>query len=173
MEKETKKKGKLSIGKKILIACWVLFFAGIFTVYKIFDMIADGKIGYLPPVEELLNPKSKFATEVYSCDMKVLGRYFQKGENRLYTPYSELSPHLTDALISTEDARFYNHSGIDGDALFRVAIKTIVMQKDAGGGSTISQQLAKLLFTKKPESGLERVKQKLTEGGVAGKLGKY
>ena len=172
-EKETKKKGKLSIGVKILIAFWVLFFAGIFTVYKVFDLIADGKIGYLPPVEELLNPKSKFATEVYSCDMKVLGRYFQQGENRLYTPYSELPPYLVDALISTEDARYYSHSGIDGDALFRVAIKTLVMHKDAGGGSTISQQLAKLLFTKKPKTGIERAKQKLTEWVVAAKLEKY
>lgn len=170
----TKKVGGLSIGKKILIALWVLFFIGIFSVYKLFDMIAEGKIGYLPPVEELLNPKSSEATEIYSCDAKVLGRYFLKGENRISTPYSEISPYMVDALISTEDARYYEHCGIDGDALLRVAIKTIVMRQDAGGGSTISQQLAKLLFTDEPaKSKWQRGKQKLTEWVVAAQLEKY
>ncbi len=171
---ETKKKGKLSVGKKILIALWALFFVGIFSVYKVFDMIAEGKLGFLPPVEELLNPKSSFATEVYSCDMKVLGRYFKSGENRTYTPYSEISPYMTDALISTEDARFYEHSGIDGDALLRVAVKTLLLGQNKGGGSTVSQQLAKLQFTKeRAKSKIERTKQKLSEWVIAVKLEKY
>lgn len=86
-------KGKVKVGTIILIAFWVLFFLGIFSVYMVFKSIADGKIGYLPDVEEMLNPKNKFATEIYSSDMKVLGRYFQKGENRVYTPMRR-SPHI-------------------------------------------------------------------------------
>lgn len=167
-------KGKLKVGTIILIVFWVLFFAGILSVYLVFKSIADGKIGYLPDVEEMLNPKNKFATEIYSCDMKELGRYFQKGENRVYTPYSEISPYLTDALISTEDARFYEHSGIDGDALLRVAVKTFLMGQDKGGGSTVSQQLAKLLFTdERAKNKWERAKQKLSEWVIAVKLEKY
>ena len=167
-------KGKVKVGTIILIAFWVLFFLGIFSVYMVFKSIADGKIGYLPDVEEMLNPKNKFATEIYSSDMKVLGRYFQKGENRVYTPYEEISPYMTDALISTEDARYYEHSGIDGDALLRVAVKTLLMGQDKGGGSTVSQQLAKLLFTdKRAKDKWERTKQKLCEWVIAAKLEKY
>lgn len=167
-------KGKLKVSTIIVIVFWVLFFLGIFSVYMLFKCIADGKIGYLPNVEEMLNPKNKFATEIYSSDMKVLGRYFQKGENRVFTPYEEISPYMTDALISTEDARFYEHSGIDGDALLRVAVKTLLMGQDKGGGSTVSQQLAKLLFTEvRAKDKFERAKQKLSEWVIAAKLEKY
>lgn len=167
-------KGKVKVGTIILISFWVLFFLGLFSVYMLFKSIADGKIGYLPDVEEMLNPKNKFATEIYSCDMKVLGRYFQKGENRVYTPYAEISPYMIDALISTEDARYYEHSGIDGDALLRVAVKTLLMGQDKGGGSTVSQQLAKLLFTdERAKNRWERAKQKLSEWVIAVKLEKY
>lgn len=167
-------KGKLKVGTIILIAFWVLFFVGLFSVYMLFKCIADGKIGYLPNVEEMLNPKDKFATEIYSSDMKVLGRYFQKGQNRVYTPYEEISPYMIDALISTEDARYYEHSGIDGDALLRVAVKTLLMGQDKGGGSTVSQQLAKLLFTEeRAKDRWERAKQKLSEWVIAVKLEKY
>ncbi len=168
------KQGKLSIGVKILIGLWIVFFAGVAAVYCIFNMISEGKIGYLPPVEELQNPKNKYASEIYSCDMEVLGRYFKSQENRVYTPYKDLSPYLIDALISTEDSRYMEHSGIDGRALLRVGFKTIILGKNKGGGSTISQQLAKLLFTEKmAQSKWERAKQKLTEWVIAVKLEKY
>ncbi len=167
-------KGKVKVGTIILIVFWVLFFLGIFSAYMIFKGIADGKIGYLPDVEEMLNPKNVFATEIYSCDSKVLGRYFKKGQNRVFTPYEEISPYMIDALISTEDARYYEHSGIDGDALLRVAVKTLLMGQDKGGGSTVSQQLAKLLFTdKRAKDKWERTKQKLCEWVIAVKLEKY
>ncbi len=167
------KKSRLSLGIKILIAAWILFFIGVLSVFAIFKLISDGKIGYLPPVEELQNPKNKYASEIYSCDMKILGRYFKEKENRVYTPYQDLSPHLINALISTEDARYYDHSGIDGRALFRVGVKTIAMGQDKGGGSTITQQLAKLLFTEeRAKDKMERAKQKLTEWVIAVKLEK-
>ena len=168
------KKGKFSLGIKILIGIWVLFFVGILSVFMIFKLISDGKIGYLPPIEDLQNPKSKYATEIYTCDMKTLGRYFMSQENRIYTPYEEISPYVVDALISTEDVRFNEHSGIDGRALVRVAFKTILMGQDKGGGSTISQQLAKLFFTEeRAKDKIERMKQKLTEWVIAVKLEKY
>ncbi len=168
------KKGRFSLGIKILIGVWVLFFVGIFSVYMVFKLISDGKIGYLPPIEDLQNPKSSFATEIYSCDMKTLGRYFFSEGNRIYTPYEEISPYIIDALISTEDARFEEHSGIDGRAIFRVAFKTILMGQKKGGGSTISQQLAKLEYTdERAKNKIERTKQKLTEWVIAVKLEKY
>jgi penicillin-binding protein 1A len=164
---------KLSIGKKILIAIWILFILGIIAIFTTFKLINDGKIGYLPPIEDLQNPKNVYASEIYSCDMKVLGRYFKSSNNRVYTPYEDLSPYLIEALISTEDARYYEHSGIDGRALFRVGIKTLLMGQDKGGGSTISQQLAKLMFTDEPASSrLQRMKQKLSEWVIAVKLEK-
>lgn len=164
----------MSVGVKILIALWVLFFIGVIGIYCVFNMISEGKIGYLPPIEELQNPKNKYASEIYSSDMKVLGRFFKSQENRVYTPYEDLSPYLVEALVSTEDARFYEHSGIDARALFRVGFKTVILGQSAGGGSTISQQLAKLLFTENyAKSKMERAYQKLTEWVIAVKLEKY
>lgn len=164
---------KIGIGIKILIGVWILFIIGIVAVFLLFKSINDGKIGYLPPIEELQNPKNKFASEIYSSDGKVLGRYFQSQENRVYTPYKDLSPYLIDALISTEDIRYYDHSGIDEKALARVGVKTLLMGQSAGGGSTITQQLAKLLFTPTAKTKWERVYQKLTEWVIATKLEKY
>ncbi len=166
--------GKLSVGVKILIGLWVLFFVGVVSVFVLFGKISDGKIGYLPPIEELQNPRNKYATEIYSSDMQVIGRFFKSQENRVYTSYEDLSPYLVDALVSTEDVRFYEHSGIDGRALFRVGFKTLLLGQGKGGGSTISQQLAKLLFTENSaKSKFERAYQKLTEWVIAVKLEKY
>ena len=166
--------GKLSTKTKILAAIWILFALGILTVYIIFVLIANGKIGYLPPIEELQNPKNKFATEIYSSDMKVLGRYFQSKENRVFVPYDELSPNLVNALIATEDSRYRVHSGIDSRALSRVVVKTVILQqKNAGGGSTITQQLAKQLYSPKADNFFDRAIQKPIEWVIASKLEKY
>lgn len=127
----------------------------------------------MPKIEELQNPKDKFASEIYSSDMKVLGRYFASKENRVYVPYEELSPHLINALISTEDYRFREHSGIDGTALFRVLVKTLILHQDAGGGSTITQQLAKQIYSVPAKSMMERAFQKLNEWVIAVKFEKY
>ncbi len=107
-------------------------------------IIAMGGFGKLPTFEELENPKSNISTEVISEDGVVLGSYFL--ENRSFVDYDELSPFLVAALVATEDSRFYTHSGIDFKSLFRVAFKTVLMGQDQGGGSTISQQLAKNLY---------------------------
>ncbi len=123
--------------------------------------------GNLPSVKELENPKSELATIIYASDGRILGRYYT--ENRVPVPYDSLSPYLVQALISTEDERFFQHSGIDFEALMRVAVKTLILgQQSAGGGSTITQQLAKLLFTGQRARDLkERAFQKLKEWIIA------
>lgn len=161
-------------GTKILIALWILLILGIVAIFALFHLISNGKIGYLPPIEELQNPTNKYATQIYSSDGVVLGRYFQSKDNRVSVPYEELSPHLINALISTEDARFMDHSGIDSKALLRVIVKTLILRQDnAGGGSTISQQTAKLYYSPPVETKWERAKQKMTEWVIATKLEKY
>jgi len=123
----------------------------------------------LPDTEELENPKSELASEVIAADGSVLGRYFI--ENRVPVEFDELSPYIEQALVSTEDVRYYNHSGIDFKALARAIVKTGVLgDKSAGGASTITQQLAKLLFTGKPGSGVDRLLQKLKEWIIAVRL---
>jgi len=147
---------------------WGLFCLFILVIIIVFYLITRGMIGYMPPIEELENPKSKYASEIYSDDGKVMGRYYQSKANRIYVSYDEISPYLVNALISTEDARFVSHSGIDPIALFRAGIKTIVLrQKSAGGGSTITQQLAKQLYSPNAEDFSERVLQKPIEWAIA------
>ena len=140
----------------------------------IFYAIAQGWIGYMPPIEELENPKDKFASEIYSADGKVLGRFYQSRSNRVYVNYKEISPYLIEALIATEDARFTSHSGIDFKALLRAFIKRgILLQKSAGGGSTITQQLSKLLYSPSAENVVERFFQKPQEWVIAVKLERF
>lgn len=136
-----------------------------------FTAVWNGWIGYMPPIEDLQNPINRFATQVYSADGKVMGTWNFNKENRIVIPYSKISPHLVHALVATEDERFYNHSGIDFIALGRAVIKRGVMgQASAGGGSTITQQLAKQLYSEQAHSSLERVLQKPIEWVIAVKL---
>lgn len=161
--------------KRFLIGFWALFFLGLATVSTVVYLICNGKVGNMPPLEDLQNPKNKYASEIYSSDGVVLGRFFESKENRVYVPYSELSQNLVKALIATEDVRYNEHSGIDFESLGRVIVKTVILhQKNAGGGSTITQQLAKLLYTVEPATSLwERAKQKaLGEWVIAVKLEK-
>ncbi len=160
--------------RTFLILFWGIFLGSIVIVVLLFSMIANGKIGYMPPIEELENPKNKFASVIYSSDMEELGRYYQPKENRVFVAYSELSSHLVNALIATEDVRFVSHSGIDAIALLRAIVKRgILMQKSGGGGSTISQQLAKLLYSPYAESYLERILQKPIEWVIAVQLERF
>ena len=134
--------------RKIIKALWILLAVVVLAIVVIFVSISKGWIGYMPPVEELENPNYKFATEIFSEDGKVLGTWSYSKENRVYTAYKDLSPNIINALIATEDVRFVEHSGIDAKALFRAFVKRgLMFQKNAGGGSTLSQQLAKQLFT--------------------------
>ena len=127
----------------------------------------------MPPIEDLQNPINRYATQVYSSDGQLLGTWSMSRENRVMVNYSEIAPSLIQALVATEDARFYEHSGIDFYALGRAIIKRGVMgQKAAGGGSTITQQLAKQLFSETAHSTMERALQKPIEWVIAVKLEK-
>lgn len=161
--------------RKIVKALWILLAFSIVAIVFIFIAISKGWIGYMPPVEELENPTYKFATEIFSEDNKVLGTFSVEKNNRVYSSYSDLSPHIINALIATEDIRFSKHSGIDAKALFRAIVKRgFLMQKSAGGGSTLSQQLAKQLFTENVASNtLQRLLQKPIEWVIAVKLERY
>ena len=148
--------------RKIIKALWILLAVVVLAIVVIFVSISKGWIGYMPPVEELENPNYKFATEIFSEDGKVLGTWSYSKENRVYTAYKDLSPNIINALIATEDVRFVEHSGIDAKALFRAFVKRgLMFQKNAGGGSTLSQQLAKQLFTENvARNTLQRLFQK-------------
>ena len=160
--------------KTFIIVLWALLLIGILATYIIFSAISDGKIGYVPPIEELENPNLKFATQVISDDGKVLGTWSLSKENRLYVGYEDLSPNLVHALVATEDVRFSEHSGIDARAFMRAVIKRgVLMQKNAGGGSTITQQLAKQFYSPTADNVMERLLQKPIEWVIAVKLERY
>lgn len=133
------------------------------------SLVSNGTFGDLPTFEELENPNSSLASEVYSVDLVVLGKYFY--QNRSNTHYRELSPNIINALKATEDIRYEEHSGVDIRGLFRVLVKTVIFrQSNAGGGSTITQQLAKNLFHEKPATKWQRIIQKFQEWIIAVKL---
>lgn len=139
-----------------------------------FFAIWFGLIGYMPDIEDLQNPISKYASIVYSADGKQLGTYNQNQENRIMVSYEQLPTGLVAALIATEDERFYEHSGIDFIALGRAILKRGIMgQSSAGGGSTITQQLAKQLYSEKAHNTMERLLQKPIEWVIAIKLERY
>lgn len=124
---------------------WAIYAFPFLFIITLFILISKEKLGHMPTFEQLENPENNLAAEVYSSDGKLLGKFFI--QNRTWTEYTDISPYVLDALIATEDIRFYKHSGIDPKGLARVFIRTILMrQKQFGGGSTISQQLAKNLF---------------------------
>ena len=151
--------------KKFLAWFWGLFLAGITCVVLIFWFITKGWIGYLPPLEELQNPKNRYASELFTSDMQSLGRYY-RNENRIGVQYADLSPDLIHALVATEDARFYDHTGVDSKAVFRAVLKL----GRAGGGSTLTQQLAKQLWSPRANNIFERALQKPIEWVIATKL---
>ena len=161
--------------RKLIKALWIFLAVIVLAIVIVFVSISKGWIGYMPPVEELENPSYKFATEIFSEDEKVLGTWSYSKENRVYTAYKDLSPSIINALIATEDVRFVEHSGIDAKALFRAFVKRgLMFQKNAGGGSTLSQQLAKQLFTENvARNTLQRLFQKPIEWVIAVKLERY
>lgn len=160
--------------KKLIYALWGILVMGLITVFLVFYSINKGWVGFVPPIEELENPNYKFATQIISSDGKLLGTYSRSRENRVWTDYDDLSPALVEALISTEDVRFTKHSGIDLRALMRAIVKTgILRQSNSGGGSTLTQQLAKQLYTEVAGNKIERLFQKPIEWVIAVKLEKY
>ncbi|KOH45607.1 transglycosylase domain-containing protein [Sunxiuqinia dokdonensis] len=163
MEKEKNK------FRKYTTLFWSFYFVGLLAVVAFFFFIAKGKLGEMPTFRELENPQSLLASDVISRDHVVLGRYFR--ENRSYVDYENLTPELIQALVATEDVRFYRHSGIDLQGLLRVAKGVITGDESSGGGSTISQQLAKMLFPRQDfENKLQLVFRKFKEWVIAVKL---
>ncbi len=157
--------------KAIVRVLWALLGATVITAGFAFYAINNGWIGYMPPIEELQNPINRYATQVYSSDGKIMGTWNYNRENRVLVDYSQLSPSLVQALVATEDVRFYDHSGIDFIALGRAIIKRgLLRQKSAGGGSTITQQLAKQLYSGTAHSVMERLLQKPIEWVIAVQL---
>ena len=135
---------KRSKRNKIIIRLfWILVIVPIVFTAIVFILISTGAMGFMPTFEDLENPKSNLASEIYSSDQVLLGKYYY--QNRTFVDFEDLSPYLVQALIATEDYRFTKHSGIDAIAMFRVAYG-IITGNSRGGGSTITQQLAKNLF---------------------------
>jgi penicillin-binding protein 1A len=136
-------KGKTD-NKKYLIWFWALVIFPFVFIVSIFILISRGALGPMPSIEELENPEYNLAAEVYSEDGVLLGKI--SIENRTWTEFRNITPYLIDALVATEDIRFYRHSGIDIRGLGRAGIRTILLGQSTGGGSTITQQLAKQLY---------------------------
>lgn len=156
--------------KRIIIYIWLIPVVFISIVAIGVVGVKNGWIGNMPPLNDLQNPINRFASQVISADGKVLGTW-SKSENRVFVDHDSISTHMFEALIATEDVRFYNHSGIDVRALGRAIVKTgLMQQKSAGGGSTITQQLAKQLYSERASNKLERLMQKPIEWIIAVEL---
>jgi len=156
--------------KKYLIIFWSVFAAGILAIVVLFTLIGNGKLGYMPTLTELENIESSLASEVYTADSVVMRRFYYK-ENRTFTSFDAISPHVIKALIATEDERFYKHSGIDLRGLLRVFKGIATGNQSAGGGSTLSQQLAKMLFPREDITNkFQLAIRKLREWVIAVKL---
>ena len=161
--------------RRVIKALWISFLSlgGIVALFLL--LVYNGVIGYMPPIEELEDPHDKLASVVYASDGTTeLGRYFAGAGNRVYTDYDALSPYVIDALIATEDVRFESHSGIDFMALGRAVVKTVIMgDKSSGGASTITQQLAKQLYSQPSSNMFKRALQKPIEWMIALKLERF
>lgn len=154
--------------KKYILITWGIVFAPVLFLFLFISLTAFELMGELPDVEELQNPKNNLASIVYSSDNRVLGKFYK--ENRVNCTFKELSPNLVNALIATEDARFYEHSGVDLRALFRSVSGLLTGNMSAGGGSTITQQLSKMQFSGMPKNKLARIVQKFKEWIISIKL---
>ncbi len=161
-------------GRRIMRVLWWIFGIGLVAMILFFVLVYNGIVGYMPPVEELRNPQDKFASVIMTSDGQEMGRYFRNSGNRVYADLDEISPAVVDALIATEDARFLDHSGIDLKAVTRAIVKTVLLrQKNAGGGSTLTQQLAKQLYSPQSNGLFARAMQKPIEWMIAVKLERY
>jgi len=153
---------------------WIAFASPFALLTLLLVLAAIGGLGYMPDIETLENPQINLASQVISEDSVIMGSYYYQNQNRAYAVYEELPVHLVDALIATEDIRYYRHPGIDAKGLARVVIKTVLLQQSSsGGGSTITQQLAKQLFHEPPGNILGRIKQKIKEWIIAVRLERY
>jgi len=154
--------------RKYLVLFWLFVLAAIIAPFCLIWFVASGNFGALPTFEELENPKSNLASEIFSEDGQQLGKYYI--QNRSNVSFENLEQNLVNALIATEDIRFEDHSGVDLRGLLRVLVKTILFQQSSGGGSTITQQLAKNLFPREKLSAFRLVIRKMQEWVIAVKL---
>lgn len=161
--------------KTIVIWMWAMFVSLGCVIGVILLLIYNGAIGYMPPIEELEDPHDKLASVLIASDGRTeMGRYFSGSGNRVNSEYGAISPHVVDALISTEDERYLDHSGIDFIALARTGVKTLLMgDKSSGGGSTITQQLAKQLYSQPSSNLFKRALQKPIEWMISVKLERF
>lgn len=161
-KKTAKKKAKVDNDfRKYVRWFWILIFSGVGSVVLMISLAAFGAFGKLPSFEAIENPVSNLASTVYSSDGEIIGKYYV--ENRVHVEFEDLSPHLVDALVATEDERYFDHSGID----FRALARAVARGGKDGGGSTITQQLAKMLFHERSPELLKRGVQKFKEWVIA------
>lgn len=157
--------------KKVVRSLWFGFIGFIVLIVLVIFAMWNGLLGTMPDIEDLQNPIDKYASQVFTADGKLMGTWNKEGGNRIYVDYSQLPKDLVNGLIATEDERFYEHSGIDFIALSRAIVKRVAMgQKSAGGGSTITQQLAKQLFSGQSPNSFQRALRKPFEWIIALKL---
>jgi penicillin-binding protein 1A len=158
---------------KVIHFLWGFLLLLIVVTFLFFTAVSKGWIGYVPPLEELENPISKYASQVLSSDGVLMGTW-SMNENRIFVKHDDIAPCMFKALVATEDKRFYDHCGIDFRSVVRAIIKRgFLGQANAGGGSTITQQLAKQLYTSSASSNTERILQKSIEWVIAVKLERY
>jgi penicillin-binding protein 1A len=154
--------------RKKIIFIWLIILSPFILVFSLVSLASFEFFGPLPTFDQLENPQNNLATEIISADSVVIGKYFF--ENRTSAVRDDIPQQFINALLSTEDIRYRDHSGIDVRALFRAVYGVFSGKGQSGGASTITQQLAKMLFTKQPASGLDRIKQKLKEWVISAKL---
>ena len=163
-----------NIRKKVIKCTWGLVLAILISGVAFLVLVFNGMVGNMPNISSLENPVNKFASQVYSSDGKLIGTWSYSSANRIFISYDQLPPMLVRALVATEDERFYNHCGVDFRALGRAVVKRgILGQKSAGGGSTLTQQLAKQLYSEKASNEKERLMQKPIEWVIALKLERF
>lgn len=159
--------------RKFVKILWITYTLVVLLAVAFVVSVERGWIGYMPPIAELQSPISKFATQIISADGRLMGTW-SRNENRVFVGYDSINPHVFDALVSTEDVRFFEHSGIDTRALMRAVVKRGIMgHREAGGGSTITQQLAKQLYSETAETTLQRLMQKPIEWVIAVELERH
>ena len=168
-KKVLKKQQQSKSFKKYIRLMWGGYIFVLLAIVGFFSMLSFGWLGFMPTFEELENPKANLATEVYADNGELLG--YIGIQNRSIVNYKDISPNLINALIATEDVRFREHSGIDARSLFRVLTKTVLGgRKSSGGGSTLTQQLAKNLFPREKKSLIGTVYAKLKDTEVLGQI---
>lgn len=159
--------------KKLIRIMWCTYGVLVLLGVLFVTFVEIGWIGYMPDIDELRNPIDKYASQVFSADGRLMGTW-SNGKNRIYVDADSISPFLFDALVATEDERFYEHSGVDTRAVGRALIKRGLMrQKSAGGGSTITQQLAKQIYSAQARSSIQRLFQKPVEWIIAVELERH